>query len=79
MAAHVTEDKLIGRESEGFADGGGRHAFGQSRRGGSGGLGGRGFEDGLAELFNPGVVGLAVAERTAEQLVFIEQLRQERA
>ncbi len=40
---------------------------------------GRGFENGLAELVHPVVLGGAGAGRAVEQLVFFQQLREERA
>jgi hypothetical protein len=54
---HVAKDELVGSERNSFADRRGREPFRKGRGRGFGGLFGCRFENGLAELVDPGIFG----------------------
>src|SRR5687768_4013921 len=76
-ATVIAQDELIGGESDGFAEDGGRDAFGEGGGGCFGGLRCGAFEQSLAELIDPGVVHLASAGGAIEEFVLFEEFWQQ--
>ena len=78
-AAGVAENELIGGERDRFTDGVRRDPFRKGCCCDTGGLRGGGLEDRLAELLHPRILGGASAGLTFEQVMFLQQLRQQGA
>ena len=72
-ATVVAENELVRGEGDGFANGVGRKTFSEGGCSGGGGAFRARLENGLTELVDPGVVGLAIAEGTGEQIVLVEE------